>query len=130
MTAETRPRVLLGDDYLPLLTALNHLLEPACEVIGQTTDGAALIDAALAQRPDIVLVDLRLPKVNGFEVCRRLRLALPSVKIVVLSAEDDPDIKARVRAAGAADFVPKRAVAESLLPTIQRVLTDAAPVAD
>ena len=128
MAADSRPRVLLGDDYSPLLTALHRLLEPACQVVGQATDGAALLEAAQAHQPDVVIVDLRMPKVNGFEVCRRLRLAQPAVKIVVLSAEDDPLIRAKVLDVGAADFVPKRAVAESLLATIQRVVTDTEPV--
>ncbi len=123
--SEPRPRVLLADDYEPLLTALQRLLEPTCEIVGRVTDGAALLDAAPVLQPDLVIVDLRLPKVNGIDACRRLRVAQPGLKILVLSAEDDPHIRTRVVAAGGVDFVPKRAVAESLLPAIHRAISTA-----
>jgi two-component system response regulator DesR len=109
---------------------LQRLLEPTCEIVGRVTDGAALLDAALVHRPDLVIVDLRLPKVNGIDACRRLRLAQPTLKILVLSAEDDPHIRARVVAAGGVDFVPKRAVTESLLPAIQRAISTAFAATD
>ncbi len=116
------PRVLLADDHVGLLTALARLLEPDCEIVGRVTDGLALIDAALSTRPDVIVVDVSMPRLNGLEACRRIKQALPETRVIVLTAADDPVIKERALAFGASAFVLKYSVANQLLEAIQKSL--------
>ncbi|HKE87321.1 MAG TPA: response regulator transcription factor, partial [Vicinamibacterales bacterium] len=81
-----RPRVIVADDYPNVLIAFVQLLEMSCDVIGQVSDGVALVDAALARKPDIVVADMRLPGLSGLLACRRIRAALPGTKVILFSA--------------------------------------------
>jgi two-component system OmpR family response regulator len=111
--------VLLADDFLPLQRALKRLLEPDCEVVGQATTVAELLEEANTRRPDVVVVDLHLPGPDGLHACRQLRSAQPDVGIIMLTAMDDPDMQRAALEAGASDFVSKRMVDRRLLPAIQ-----------
>ena len=126
----TRPRVLLADDYVGILTALKRLLGNSCEIVGLATDGQQWLEAAHRLRPDVIVVDVRLPDINGLQACREIRAAgLPS-KIVVLTAADDPAIEKGAFEAGASAFVAKWRVADELLPAIERVCATERLVAD
>ena len=114
-----RPRVLLADDYLPLLTAMERLLQEDSDVVSQVSTVAELLQEARAHRPDVVVMDLSLAAGSGIDVCRRLRVDHPEVRIVVISASDDDDIRAAVLNAGASAFVSKALMAERLIPAIR-----------
>lgn len=116
-----RPRVLLADDYVPLITALRRLLANDCDVIGQATTAAELFQLVQIQSPDVVIIDLHLPDADGITVCRTLRLIHPNAKIVMMTALEDADIQSAALEAGADDFVPKSRIHEQLLPAILRV---------
>ena len=119
-----KPRVLLVDDYVPLLRALTRLLEHSCHLVGHATTVAELFELLDICQPDVVVLDISLPDVNGIEACRRLRLVQPAVKIVMLTAMDDERIREAALEAGASDFVPKSLVYKFLEPAICSAVTE------
>jgi DNA-binding NarL/FixJ family response regulator len=116
--APKRPRVLLADDYPAMTRAVARLLSLDCEVVGTVTDGAALIEAAARLQPDVVVVDLNLPTVNGLEACRRIRGASPQTKTIIFTAVADPEVRDAAFAAGAAAVVLKQSPATELLSAV------------
>jgi DNA-binding NarL/FixJ family response regulator len=121
VTETARPRILLADDYVGLLTAWRRLLEPSCEVIGCVRDGKALLDAATALTPDIVVADLSMPEVNGIDACRQIKRTHPQTKVILVTAGGDEYVARAAFRAGASGFVLKHS-ADDLLTAIQRVL--------
>ena len=118
--APPRPRVLLAEDYEALLVALRRLLSPSCDVVGSVADGVAVVDAAMRLRPDVVVLDLNLPTINGLEACRRIKEARPLSKVVVITATDDDAVRTRAFELGASAFVLKQRIAEELDAIIQQ----------
>jgi DNA-binding NarL/FixJ family response regulator len=90
--------------------------------VGRVSDGDALIDAITTLQPDIVILDLFMPEIEGLETYSRILQVAPQTKIVVVTAADDESIKEQVLSAGASAFVTKPRVVDDLLPAIQRVL--------
>src|SRR5262245_51721585 len=126
---DSRPRVLLADDYAAILTALKLLLEPSCEVVGEVTDGVELLEAARRFHPDVSVVDLSLPEIDGLEACRQLEAAAPHTTVIVFSADDDPAIQRRAFEVGASAFVAKYRAGDDLLPAIHKAfLEERAPI--
>jgi DNA-binding NarL/FixJ family response regulator len=120
--APVRPRVLLADDYVALLTAWRRLLEPFCEVVGSVRDGRALVEAASSLSPDVVVADLSMPEVNGLDACRQIKAASPGTKIVLVTAGGDPWVARAAFRAGASAFVLKHSAADDLLTAIRSVM--------
>jgi DNA-binding NarL/FixJ family response regulator len=116
-----RPRVLLADDHRLLREALARLLEPGCHVVGAAADGRALLTAAAELRPDVVVLDVALPLLNGLDAARRLLRALPQVKVIFLTTSEDPDFAAEVFRIGASGRLLKNSGACELLQAIQEV---------
>ena len=73
----SRPRVLLADDHRMLTDALKKVLEPRCEVVGTVSDGRALLEAAAKLNPDIVVLDITMPRLNGLDAGRQLKARMP-----------------------------------------------------
>ena len=121
----TRPRVLLVDDHPGIVKALSRALSPECDVVGVIADGREVADAAARLQPVVIVVDLNLPNVNGLEVCRQVTQNNPDVKVIVISAMSDDDIKDEALAAGASGFFHKSAVNE-LIVAIGRIWKDSA----
>ena len=117
-----RPQVLLADDHLSLHNALTRLLSASCDIVGNARDGVEAIDAARRLRPDIVIVDVRMPGMNGLDACREMKGAAPGTYVIVISADDDPDVSARALEAGAEALIPKFRLATDLVPAIQEVM--------
>jgi DNA-binding NarL/FixJ family response regulator len=117
-----RPTVIVADDYPSIVAAFAQLLEATCDLVGQVGDGLALVDAALACRPDVVVADMRLPSLSGLQACRRIRRALPETRVILFSALDDEELKRRALEAGASAFVIKTRAADDLLPAILNAL--------
>jgi DNA-binding NarL/FixJ family response regulator len=111
--------VLLADDHRLLREAFARLLEPSCEVVGAVADGRALLTAAANLRPDIVVVDIAMPLLNGLDAARRLRQEMPDVKIIFLTVNEDPDLASEALRAGAAGFLLKNSAASELSRAIQ-----------
>ncbi len=122
MTPEPRPRVLLADDYVGLHTAWRRLLEPSCDVVGCVRDGRALLDAAEALAPDVVIADLSMPEVSGLEACRLIKQAWPRTKVILVTVGTDPWVARAAFTAGASGFVLKHSAARDLLVAVRTAL--------
>ena len=110
-----RPRVLLADDHSGLRWALRGLLEETgFEVVGESGDGADAVALAKQLRPDVVVMDLKMPVLNGLDATRLVRDALPSTPVVVLTAFTDDELERAALAAGATAYVAKDANLEEL----------------
>jgi DNA-binding NarL/FixJ family response regulator len=117
----TRPRVLLADDHLLLREAFTRLIEPECEVVGGVGDGRAVLAEAPRLRPDIVVMDVSMPLLNGLDAARQLRQLMPRVKVIFLTMNEDPDIAAEAFRVGAGAFLLKSSAASELITAIREV---------
>jgi DNA-binding NarL/FixJ family response regulator len=118
----TRPRVLLADDHLMLLDALKGLLEPAYSVVGLVREGRALLKAADRLRPDVVVLDIAMPHLNGLDAGRQLKKKMPAVKLIFLTMNEDPYMVGEAFRAGASAFLLKQAAGMELTDAIAKVL--------
>jgi DNA-binding NarL/FixJ family response regulator len=116
-----RPRVLLADDHRLLREAFAQLLAPACDVVGAVADGRELLATAPTLRPDIVVLDIAMPLLNGLDAARQLKRVMPDVKVIFLTVSEDPDLAAEAFRAGAAGFLLKNSAASELLQAIHEV---------
>ncbi len=115
------PRVLLADDHAIVAAGLRRLLEPEVELVGTVEDGRALLEAAKELRPDVIVVDISMPLLNGLEAARRIKAADPAAKIVFLTMHSDADLARAAFQAGAQGYVLKRCAAEELITAIREV---------
>jgi DNA-binding NarL/FixJ family response regulator len=118
----TRPRVLLADDHLMLLDALKGLLEPAYSVVGLVRECRALLKAADRLRPDVVVLDIAMPHLNGLDAGRQLKKKMPTVKLIFLTMNEDPYMVGEAFRAGASAFLLKQAAGMELTDAIAKVL--------
>ncbi len=117
-----RPRVLLADDHALLLEAFQRLLTPACEVVGTVADGRALLEVAPRLKPEVIVLDISMPRLNGIEACRQLQPQLPGAKWVFLTVSEDPDLAAEAFRLGASAFLLKSSAASELFAAIQMAM--------
>ena len=117
-----RPRVLLADDHRLLREAFVKLLESDCDVVGAVTDGRALLEAAPTLRPDVVVLDIAMPLLNGLDAARQLKRSMPAVKVIFLTASQDPDLAAEAFRAGGSAFLLKNSAASELVQAITDVM--------
>ena len=119
-------RVVLVDDHPLFLEALGRQLEAeGIEVAGSTTRAEEAMELTAGARPDIVLLDLRMPGMDGLDALQKLREEHPDVKVVILSGENDAGRIDRALAAGAAAFVVKTASADDIAHALRAVMGDA-----
>ena len=116
------PRVLLADDHTLLLGAFEKLLSGECDIVGQVGDGRALIAAAETQRPDVVVLDISMPLLNGLEAGRHLKQRFPDIKLVYLTMNEDADLAAEAFRIGASAYLLKRSAASELPLAIREVV--------
>lgn len=114
-----KPRVLLADDHTLLLEAFRRFLEPTCEVVGAVEDGCALLDAAPALRPDVVVIDIAMPRLNGLEAGRRLKEMMPLAKLIYLTMNMDANLAVLAMREGASGYLLKTSAGSELLHAIQ-----------
>ncbi len=117
-----RPRLLLADDHTLLLEGIRLLLEPEFELVGSVEDGRALLEAAKDLKPDVILLDISMPILNGIDAAYRLRKLVPSARVIFLTMHADADYVAEAFRAGAAGYLLKRAAASELLTAIREVM--------
>ncbi len=117
--ATRRPRVLLADDHTLLLDAFRKLLEPACEVVGAVGDGHALLAAVPELRPDVIVLDIAMPLLNGLDAAREIRKTLPSARLIFLTVSDDAELAAEAFRLGAAAYLLKSSAASELFHAIR-----------
>jgi DNA-binding NarL/FixJ family response regulator len=118
----SRPRVVLADDHTMLVEAFEKLLAPSCEIVGKVADGMALVNAVRELRPDVVVLDISMPLMNGLTAATRIREFDKDVKLVFLTMNEDPDLAAQAFHVGASAYLLKRSAASELLSAIQQVV--------
>jgi DNA-binding NarL/FixJ family response regulator len=117
-----RPRILLADDHVILLEAFRALLEPEFEVVGMVTDGRALLTECPRLNPDVVLIDISMPLLNGLDAGRQLKAQRRSVKLIYLTMNPDPDLAGEALRLGASGYVLKSSAAGELTTAIREAL--------
>jgi DNA-binding NarL/FixJ family response regulator len=116
-----RLRVLLVDDHKVVCEGLAAVLsrEEDVEVVGCAAEGRQAVDLALELRPDVVLMDVSMPGMNGDEAARQIKTHVPQTRVVAFSMYDEPEKRKRMYQAGAEDYVLKSAESEELLAAIR-----------
>jgi DNA-binding NarL/FixJ family response regulator len=122
MNQKTLARLVIADDHRLLAEACCRLLEPEFQVVAVVTDGRALVEAALRLKPDVVIVDVAMPHLNGLDAAEQIKHQLPSVKLVFLTMTMDSDLAAEAFRRGASAYVLKHSGADELLTAIRKVL--------
>jgi DNA-binding NarL/FixJ family response regulator len=117
-----RPRVLVADDHGIVAEGIRALLEQTCDVIGIVSDGRELIAEAPKLNPDVIVLDVGMPLLNGLDAAERLKELLPATKFVFLTMQNDANLAAAVLKLGAVGFVLKHAAASELLTAVSQVL--------
>ena len=114
-------RILIADDHQLLADACKSLLEPEFEVVGIVKDGRSLIIAAAELKPDIIILDIYMPHLNGLDAGEQVKEKLPRVKLVFLTMTMAADVAAEAFRRGASAYVLKQSAAEELLLAIRKV---------
>lgn len=117
-----RPRVLIADDHSIVADGLRLLLEKSCDVIGMVQDGRQLLIEAPRLKPDVIVLDIGMPFLNGLDAAERLRSLLPKAKFVFLTMKDDPNLAAAALNLGAVGYVLKHSAVSELLKAVFEVL--------
>ncbi len=120
----SKPRVLLADDHALVLEGFKKLLEEHCQVVGSVEDGRALLDAAARLKPDIVVLDISMPKLNGLDAARRLRKMVPRPRLIFVTVHADQDYVTQAFKAGASAYLLKRSAGSELVQAIEAVQND------
>jgi DNA-binding NarL/FixJ family response regulator len=117
-----RTRILLADDHTLLMETLKPLLEPEFEVAGIFADGRALVEAATELKPELIVLDVSMPLLNGIDAGRRIKQACPRIKLVYLTMSHDPDLAAEAFRIGASGYVLKNCGASELVHALREAL--------
>ena len=120
-----KPTVLIADDHTLVVDAFRKLLEPNYEIVGSVGDGLALLDQAPLLRPDVIIVDVGMPLLNGLAAGQRLRRVVPKSKIVYVTMNDDGDLATEALRAGASGYLLKSSAGTELLNALREVLRGA-----
>ena len=118
----SRPRILIADDHALIAEALHRLLEAQFEVVGIVHDGRRLVQIAQDLRPDVILVDIGMPLLNGMQAAQRIKRSLPAVKLVYVTINQDPELVSEAFRRGASGYLPKTSAGSELVVAIQTVL--------
>lgn len=118
----TLPRVMLADDHTILVEAFRKLLEPHFEIVGSVADGRALLEVAPQLKPDVIIVDIGMPLMNGLEAALRLKELMPAVKLIFLTMNEDPDLAVEAMNRGASGYLLKSSAASELIRAVQMAL--------
>jgi DNA-binding NarL/FixJ family response regulator len=119
-----RATVLLADDHAVVAEGLASLLRSEFAVVGTTTDGTQLLEAARRFRPDVIVTDLAMPGMSGLDALRQLKVDGLAPKVIVLTMHADAELAAEALRAGASAFIVKHAAGTELLAAIRSVLRD------
>jgi DNA-binding NarL/FixJ family response regulator len=118
----TLPRVILADDHILVAEALQQLIAPYFDVVATVADGHALVDATLSLKPDVVVVDVAMPLLNGLEAGRQLKAKTPSLKLIFVTMNGDPNLAVEAIRLGASGYLLKTSAGSELLQAIRVAL--------
>ena len=114
-----RTRIILADDHLLILDAIKKMLEPEFDVVGTFADGLALLQGAQKLDPDLVVLDIHMPQMNGLNAGQRLKQVMPKIKLVYLTMSLDQDLAAEAFRLGASGYLLKSSAASELVQAIR-----------
>ena len=117
-----KPRIIFADDHTILIEALKSLVEPEFEVVALCSDGRELIKAAAELNPSLIVLDIGMPTMNGLSAGQRLKQILPSVKLVYLTMNQDPDMASEAFRLGASAYLLKTSAGSELIRALREVL--------
>ena len=117
------PRVMLADDHTMMVDAFRTLLAPYCEIVGVVFDGRALLEVAKQLRPDVIVIDIGMPLLNGLEAGLRLKREMPAVKIIFLTMNSDANLAVQAMRGGASAYLLKSSAGQELIKAIQMAMT-------
>jgi DNA-binding NarL/FixJ family response regulator len=120
--SDRRPRVLIADDHAVVAEGLSSILQKSYDVIGIVRDGRELLVEAPKMEPDLIVLDIGMPALNGLDAAEQLKHFLPSVKFVFLTMKDDPNIAAAALNLGRVGYVLKHSLFSELLHAVSEVL--------
>jgi DNA-binding NarL/FixJ family response regulator len=110
---------MLADDHTMVVEAFRKLLEPHCEVVGTVTNGRELLEAAPRFQPDVVVIDISMPLLNGLEAGRQLKAKMPAVKLIFLTMNEDPEVAIEAMRSGASAYLLKKCAASELFQAVR-----------
>ncbi len=115
-------RTLIVDDSIAALHSICCFLrlQPNIEIVGTATDACQGLASAHASRPDLALIDVQMPGMNGIEAAARLRQDLPATRIIMVTVHDSPEVRQACRESGADGFIPKEHLDEDLPLLLKR----------
>lgn len=117
-----RIRILIADDHVLVADALKSLLERDYDVVGVVADGRMLLDAAKKLRPDLIVVDVGMPQLNGLDATRQVKRLFPTVKVLVVTMNEDTGLAVEAFRAGASGYILKHSASKELLQAIHEVM--------
>ena len=120
-TGSSRPRILIADDHEVFAEALKVYLDRFYDVVGIASDGQALVAEAVKLKPDLVIVDVGMPVLNGLDAAQRVKSIAPEIKFIFLTMRDDPNLAAAALELGPIAFVIKHSPGQELLKAIDHV---------
>ena len=118
----SRPRVLIADDHNLVAELCKRLLENDFDVVGTVADGRALVRASVELKPDVIVLDIAMPVLNGLDAGRQVKKMLPAVKLVYLTMNPDADVAAEAFARGASGYLLKTCAATELVLAVRDAL--------
>ena len=122
MAPPNKPRILIADDHTLLAEACKDLLQPEFEIVGIVNNGRELLRMGAELKPDVVIVDVAMPQLNGLDAGEQMKRLTPSIKLIFLTMSLDPEVAAEAFRRGASGYVVKNSAAEELVSAIRRVL--------
>jgi DNA-binding NarL/FixJ family response regulator len=122
MERKPAARLLIADDHKLLADACKTLLEPEFQVLEVVTDGRSLVRSALENKPDIIVLDISMPRLNGLDAGEQIKQKLPSVKLVFMTMNSAADVAAEAFRRGASGYVLKHSAGEELVMAIRKVV--------
>ena len=122
MPQHHRPRLLIADDHTLLAEACKNLLEPEFEVVGIVDNGRELLRMACELKPEVVVLDIAMPQLNGLDAGDQIKHLLPATKLVYLTVNMSPEVAAEAFRRGASGYVVKTSPAAELITAIRRAL--------
>jgi DNA-binding NarL/FixJ family response regulator len=117
-----RKRILLADDHAAMLEEIENLLKADYNIVGSVENGAALVEAGQRLKPDLIISDISMPVMNGFEAAAKLRAAGVTAKLIFLTVQSAPPYVKKARALGAHGYVLKAYTTEHLPVAVSAVL--------
>jgi DNA-binding NarL/FixJ family response regulator len=116
------PRILIADDHTLVAEACKKLLEPEYEIVATVSDGRALVRAAIALKPHLIIVDVAMPLLNGLDAGQQVKEFVPAVKLLFLTMNHDADLAAEAFRRGASGFLLKTCAASELTIAVREIL--------